>query len=396
MIDFGKVPGMRQGAPMGQGSYGQGMVGQGRPQAGQRTASPTVGQQGTMRMDERQGSFTPPPAGYMQAQPQGQTQAQPQAAQQNLGAPGPQAQAQPQQVSAQPAGGPGYNLGFNVPQQFGQAGQVYGQMAQGQFTIPQQIQQASQYANQMAGSGMPGSTQAYQQAAMPVIQKQMEDIRKNAMASANVSGMGNSSVLGQQIGQQQGDLMNQFNMNLAGQQMGLDESAKQRMLSGMGMLGQLGGQELQADQFGQNMAMQGAQGLQGLGQQYWNMPFQTAQAMSGLGQQYNQSLTTPLDQQYGQMLGLGAQGSGQNQFTQSFGGQVAQGLGAAAQYAPAMANYLQGNQGGGQPGQAQYINQENMYRSSNPYMTGFSLSPYTSGQLNLNPGQIQPYNLGIR
>jgi len=367
MIDFGKVPGMRQGAPMGQGSYSQGMVGQGRPQAGQRKVSPTVGQE----------SGQP---GYNPSAPQYQGQnlgtPAPQAAQQNLGAPGPQAQAAPQQVSAQPAGGPGYNMGFNVPQQFGQAGQVYGQMAQGQFTIPKQIQQASGYANQMAGTGMPGSTQAYQQAAMPVIQKQMEDIRKQAMAGANVSGMGNSSVLGQQIGQQQGDLMNQFNMNLAGQQMGLDESAKQRMLSGMGMLGQLGGQELQADQFGQNMAMQGAQGLQGLGQQYWNMPFQTAQGMSGLGQQYNQSLVTPLDQQYLQAMQLGTQGGGQNQYTQSFGGQMAQGLGAAAQYAPAIASYFGGQQAA--PNNQQWYSNPNAMQMSippnpNPMNVGFSL-----------------------
>lgn len=378
MIDFGKVPGMKQGVtgPLNQGSYTQGLAGRPRQQGATGAAGPTVGQQTPLRMDDRQpGSFTPPPAGYMQAA------AQPQGAQQNLGAPGPMAQG-PQQVSAQPAGGPGYNLGFNVPQQLGQAGQVYGQMAQGQFTIPQQIQQASGYANQMAGTGMPGSTQAYQQAAMPVIQKQMEDIRKNAMASANVSGMGNSSVLGQQIGQQQGDLMNQFNMNLAGQQMGLDESAKQRMLSGMGMLGQLGGQELQADQFGQNMAMQGAQGLQGLGQQYWNMPFQAAQGMAGLGQQYNQSMVSPLDQQYLQAMQLGTQGGGQNQYTQSFGGQVAQGLGAAAQYAPAL--FGGGGQGPAQSGynpnyQYQYMNppQLNLSQYPNPQSNyGFSLAGY--------------------
>lgn len=301
------------GGPMNQGSYGQGLVGQNR----------NYNQQGMLG-----------------SSPTGRTSiAQPQA-QQNLGAPGPMAQAAPQQVSAQPQGGPGYNLGFNVPQQFGQAGQVYGQLAQGQFTVPQQIQQASQYANQMAQGGMPGSTDAYRQAAMPVLQKQMEDIRKQAMASANVSGMGNSTVLGQQIAQQQGDLMNQFNMNLANQQMGLDEASKQRMLSGMGMLGQLGGQELGADQFGQNMALQGAQGLQGLGQQYFNMPFQVAGQMAGLGQQYNNSLVTPLDQQYLQAMQLGTQGGGQQQYTGSFGQQLAGGLGAAAQYAPALANYF--------------------------------------------------------
>ena len=171
---------------------------------------------------------------------------------------------------------------------------------------------------------------------MPVMQKQMDDIRKQAMASANVSGMGNSSVLGNQIAQGQGDLMNQFNMGLAQQQMGLDESAKNRMLQAMGMLGNFGGQELQADQFGQNMALQSAQGLQGLGSQYWNMPFQVAGQMSGLGQQYNQSMLTPLDQQYAQMLGLGAQASGQQQYTPGFMTNVAQGLGAAAQYAPSI------------------------------------------------------------
>lgn len=361
MIDFGKVPGYKSGPPMSPGSYTQGASqnwGQKNPSLNK--LNPTVGQTGAAGPQAGTPSY-----GQPQAQPQ--AAAQP-AGQQNIGAPAPQAQNTPQQVSAQPAGGPGYNMGFNVPQQLGQAGQVYGQLAQGQFTIPQQIQQASGYANQMAQNGNPTSTADYARSAMPVIQKQMEDIRKQAMAGANVSGMGNSSVLGQQIGQQQGDLMNQFNMNLANQQMGLDESSKQRMLSGMGMLGQLGGQELQADQFGQGMALQGAQGLQGLGQQYWNMPFQLSSGMSGLGGQYNQAMTTPLDSQYLQAMQLGTAGGGQNQYTQSFGGQVAQGLGAAAQYAPAL-------MGGNNQGQSQnFWNGPSM--NVRPGYGGDNLTPY--------------------
>ena len=290
-------------------------------------------------------------------------------------------------------------MGFQTPQQFNQAGQIYTQLGQGRYYIPQQVQQGSQAANQMLQSGgNPGSTQAWQQAAMPVMQKQMDDIRKQAMASANVSGMGNSSVLGNQIAQGQGDLMNQFNMGLAQQQMGLDESAKNRMLQAMGMLGNFGGQELQADQFGQNMALQSAQGLQGLGSQYWNMPFQVAGQMSGLGQQYNQSMLTPLDQQYAQMLGLGAQASGQQQYTPGFMTNVAQGLGAAAQYAPSIMQGLFPGQSQAPAQGGSWANMLNTQGSQNPYMTGFSLSPYTSGSpFNWSGQQYDPRtNLSIR
>lgn len=376
MIDMNKVPGYKAGGP----TVGLPQVPGSRPlgttqAAGQRQGSTT-----------RQEPYAP--------QPQAQAAAQPQAA----------PQASQQSIPSGTQGGPGYDMGFQTPQQLNQAGQIYTQLGQGQFYIPRQIQQGSQAANQMLqGGGNPGSTAAYQQAAMPVLQKQMEDIRKQAMASANVSGMGNSSVLGAQIGQQQGDLMNQFNMNLANQQMGLDESAKSRMLQAMGMLGNFGGQELQADQFGQNMALQSAQGLQGLGGQYWNMPFQVANQMAGLGGQYNQSMLTPLDQQYAQMLGLGAQASGQQQYTPGFMTNLASGLGAAAQYAPGIMQGLGIGQGQGSAQNAgQWTNAQNVYRSQSPYLTGFSLSPYTSQspyQLNLNPyaGQaIQPYNLAIR
>lgn len=279
------------------------------------------------------------------------------------------------------AGGPGYSMGFQTPQQFNQAGQIYSQLGQGKYQIPRQIQQGSEYANQMyQQQGMPGSTQDYQRAAMPVIQKQMEDIRKQAMASANVSGMGNSSVLGRQIGQQQGDLMNQFNLGLADRQFGLDEAGRGRMMQAMGMLGQFGGQEQQADQFGQNMALQAGQSLQGLGQDYFSMPFNVAQGMSGLGAQYNQAMATPLDQLQMQGLGLGAQASGQQQYTPGFLTNLATGLQGAAQYAPALASYF-GAQGAA-PGAGAGFNPATSYSGFNPAQfnlarpgSGFSVSP---------------------
>lgn len=300
----------------------------------------------------------------------------------------PPPQEKPQAVPSAAAGGPGYNMGFQTPQQFSQAGQIYSQLGQGQYQIPQQIQQGSQYANQMYNQqGMPVSTADYQKAAMPVLQKQMEDIRKQAMASANVSGMGNSSVLGNQIGQQQGDLMNQFNMNLANQQLGLDESGRQRMMSAMGMLGQFGGQELQADQFGQQMALQGAQGLQGLGRDYWQMPFDVSNQMAGLGAQYNQSMATPLDQLRMQGLNMGSQASGQQQYTPGFMTNLAAGLEGAAQYAPALASHF-GAQGA--PGAGSF-NPATSYSGFDP--SKFNLAQAGSGFAQPQQGGLSAFTL---
>jgi len=226
----------------------------------------------------------------------------------------------------------GQQLPFWTPQEMGQAGQVYQGLARGQYQIPQSLQYANQQTQQLINQGgNPGSTQAWQQAYQPVLNKQLEDIRKQAMESANMEGLGDSSVLGTQIANQQGDLVNQYNLGLAQQQMGLDESAKSRVMQGLGLMGGYAGQEIGADQFGQNMALQGAQGLQNLGQQYWRMPFDVSGQMSGLGGQYNQLGVTPEDQAYMAALQGYSGLQGQNQYTPGFGTQMANVLGAGAQ-----------------------------------------------------------------
>lgn len=215
-------------------------------------------------------------------------------------------------------------VGFWTPQEWSQSGQYYQSQMPGAYTIPQSLQTAIGSATDLVrGGGLPTSATAWGEAYQPVLNRQIEEARKQAMETANLEGWGDSSVLGNQIFGQTMDLQNQFNMNLLDRQMGLDEASKQRMLAGMGLLGGFGGQEIGADQFGQQFGFQNAQALAGLGDRYFNAPFQLSQGYGNLGSMYNNNLVNPAMQQYNQMLMQGLQSGVPQTYTPGIGTQGA-------------------------------------------------------------------------
>ena len=193
----------------------------------------------------------------------------------------------------------------------------------GEFPYPQQWQTASDVMTQFA-EGLPTSTETWWEAQQAPLERRISDLSKQAAEQMGLGGLRWSTPLTRNIaditGRETADLWS----NLATQQLGLTEAAKNRGLQAAGMLSGLGQQYLQAPQDWASQMYQMGAGMTGLGQQGLDRSYQDwlrttaennpwlAQALGFAGlqsqmvpQQYQQSFLSQLLGFGGSILPLG-------------------------------------------------------------------------------------------
>jgi len=165
------------------------------------------------------------------------------------------------------------NAGFNYPEQWQQAADLWSQIASGNYSNA-----GTDWLTQMLqGGGNPVDVQGWANARRPAMMDEYSNMVKEMAEQAGVGGTRYGSGLQNQIATYGGQLQNQFNQDLADRWMGSQENAMSRALSGAGTLGSLG----------LGAQTTGGQGLMQSGWDYSNLPLQVANWMSGQGSQLN-------------------------------------------------------------------------------------------------------------
>ena len=222
---------------------------------------------------------------------------------------------QPQQlVSDTQTGGTmaNTNTGFQYPSQWGQANDVWSQMASGNYSN----QGMDWLRNMMQSGGSPVDVNAWGAAQRPAMMDQFSNMVKQMAEQAGVGGTRYSSGLQGQIANYGGQLQNQFTSGLADRWLQSQEAGMGRASGAGSLLAQLGLGTQQA----------GAEGLRQSGWDYSNLPMQVANQMAGLGGQLTQQQIDPWTQMLAQLLGPTGQATPQ-QYTPNTLQQMLMGLG---------------------------------------------------------------------
>jgi len=193
--------------------------------------------------------------------------------------------------------GPGQ--GFQYPGQWDTASDVLTNFAYGDPTqVPWQWDVASQMGADMSETGLPVDVAGYKEAMMPVMQRQYSDMAKDVMEQMGLMGLSDSSSAQRQIADIGGRLAQEYGLGLADRELGAQESARQRQLSGGGLLQGLGSGVAGLGEAARNRALQAGGMLPGLGQQYLQAPQDWAQRMWGMGTQQQGIMQQALDRAY--------------------------------------------------------------------------------------------------
>ena len=181
-------------------------------------------------------------------------------------------------------GGTMANNEFKYPSEWGQAGDVWSQMAGGQYTNTGM----DWLKNLMQSGGSPVDVNAWGAAQQPAMMDQYSNMVKQMAEQAGVGGTRYGSGLQGQIANYGGQLQNQFQSQLADKWLQAQEAGMGRASGAGNLLAQLGLGTQQT----------GAEGLMGLGGQKAQLPLQVASQMSGMGGQLNSQ-----DAMWAQLLG---------------------------------------------------------------------------------------------
>jgi hypothetical protein len=173
-------------------------------------------------------------------------------------------------------------------------------------------------------------TNAYKTANDRVFARSLEEEKQKIMQQMHGSGYGDSSVMGNQLMRGIGDLYLNRDLQYADRDLGMQESAKGRMMQGLGMLPGLASVENQAYGDWANRGRQASQDLGAVGDKYWNAPLDYATRQAQIGSMYNQNSMTPWDQYYGSVMNPGA--AQPATYTPGLASQVFGGVGAMMPY----------------------------------------------------------------
>lgn len=192
-------------------------------------------------------------------------------------------------VTSETSGGNMANNSFQYPSQWGTASDLWTKMAQGNYSNT-----GMDYLSKLlAGGGNPVDVQGWASARRPAMMDEYSNMVKEMAEQAGVGGVRYGSGLQGQISNYGGQLMNQFNQQMADKWMGSQENAMSRALSGAGTLGGLGMQG----------AATGGEGLMSLGNMYAQLPMQVASQMGGLGQSLTNQQIDPWTQMLAGLIG---------------------------------------------------------------------------------------------
>jgi len=193
--------------------------------------------------------------------------------------------------------------GFQHPDQWGTASDVFTRFAQGLPTQqPWQWQEGSDVASQMASGGMPTSYEPMYQQAKSIAQRDTDQAIKQAAEQAGLSGLRWSTPLGQTAQRIAGENMANLGLGFAGQEMGAQEAARNRMMGATDQLYNFGQGTAGLTEAAKNRGMQAAGGLTGLGQQYLNAPQDWAAQMYQMGGGMQNQAQGGMDRYYGDFM----------------------------------------------------------------------------------------------
>ena len=193
----------------------------------------------------------------------------------------------------------GAGQGFQYPEQWGLSSDVLSNFAYGDPTqVPWQWGAASQFGQDMMQSGMPVDITGYAEAQLPYLQDLFKQQADQAIESAGLQGLRQSSPLGYQLGDLARQMTTQYGADIAGKQLSADEAARQRQLAASSLMQGLGTGVAGLGESARNRAMQAATSLPGLGQMYLQAPQDWAQQMWGMGTQQQSLMQQALDRAY--------------------------------------------------------------------------------------------------
>lgn len=181
------------------------------------------------------------------------------------------------------------NSTFNYPSEWDQAGDVWSQMAGGNYTNTGM----DWLKNLMSSGGSPVDVSGWGAAQKATMMDDYSDMVKQMAEQAGVGGTRYSSGLQGQIANYGGKLQNQFQSNLMDRWLQSQEAGMGRAYGAGGLLSQLG---LGAQQGG-------AEGLLSLGGQRAQLPLSVASLMGGLGGQLTGQQVDPWTQMMASLLG---------------------------------------------------------------------------------------------
>ena len=185
--------------------------------------------------------------------------------------------------------GGGTMADFQYPSQWGQAGDVWSQMAGGNYTNPGM----DWLKNMMSSGGNAFDVSGWDKAYRPQMMDDYSNMVKQMAEQAGVGGTRYGSGLQNSIANYGGQLQNKYTSDLWDRMFGAYEAGQGRAAGAGNLLGQLG---LGAQQTG-------AEGLLGLGQNYAQLPLNVASMMSGIGQGLTNQQVDPWTQMMMSLLG---------------------------------------------------------------------------------------------
>jgi hypothetical protein len=188
-------------------------------------------------------------------------------------------------TSGTTGGGTVANSTFNYPSEWGQAGDVWSQMASGNYSNT-----GMDWLKNLLGSGgSQGALQQWGAAQQPAMMDQFSNMTKQMAEQAGVGGARYGSGLQNAIGNYGGQLQNQFQSNLMDRWL----QAQGQDVNTASLLSQLGLGTQQT----------GAEGLMGLGNYKNQLPLQVAGMMGNLGQSLTNQQIDPWTQMMSGILG---------------------------------------------------------------------------------------------
>ena len=174
-----------------------------------------------------------------------------------------------------------FSQGYQQPQAWGQAQDIYGQMAKYQPQDPQAWGQAQQGLTGMAATGKPTTADPWYQQMQKVLGSQLKRSGADLAEQFGLGGMRYSSGLGAQLGQLATEGQERLGAQFLGREMQAQEAARARQMGAYGGLSQLGQMQAGLGMFGQQVRGQAAGGLAGLGGMQAQAPLNWARAATG-------------------------------------------------------------------------------------------------------------------
>jgi len=193
--------------------------------------------------------------------------------------------------------------GFQYPEQWDLANQIYQSFALGNPTeVPWQWSEASQFGQNMMQTGMPVDITGYAEAQLPYLQDLFQRQADQAIESAGLQGLRQSSPLGYQLGDLARQMTTQYGADIADKYLQSQEAARGRQMGAGSLMQGLGTGIAGLGEAARNRALQATGGLQSLGSQYLQAPQDWAQQMWGMGTQQQSLMQQDLDRAYQDFL----------------------------------------------------------------------------------------------